>query len=201
VVYGPVRAPDLPAFLDAGLKATPEMRRVRFGLRDRLGLVPVELVMGARLALLGAAALLLLGGLGPELYSLARVRVIGVPAAALFFLAFVLSASLGPVLLPWLPGRALAVKGTVLGAVLAAAILALAHASGWPVTPLHLAAWALILPAQAGFVLLNFTGSTTYTSLSGVLKEMRLALPVQGVAAALGLALWLAGLFFPGGAA
>jgi len=43
VVYGPVRAKDLPAFLDARMTAPPEMRRVSFRLRDRLLLVPVEL--------------------------------------------------------------------------------------------------------------------------------------------------------------
>ena len=43
VEYGPVRAPDLPEYLRTGA-ATPEMRRVRFPLKDRLVLVPVELV-------------------------------------------------------------------------------------------------------------------------------------------------------------
>ncbi|MDI7277767.1 MAG: mercury methylation corrinoid protein HgcA, partial [Anaerolineae bacterium] len=43
VEYGPVRAADLPAYLKAR-RATPEMRRVRFGLLDRLVLIPVELV-------------------------------------------------------------------------------------------------------------------------------------------------------------
>ncbi len=41
VVYGPVYAKDLPAFLHAGMKATPEMRRVGFTLRERLAVVPV----------------------------------------------------------------------------------------------------------------------------------------------------------------
>ena len=35
VVYGPVRASDLPAFLEAGMKASPGMRKVRFALTDR----------------------------------------------------------------------------------------------------------------------------------------------------------------------
>ena len=34
VKFGPVRAKDLPAYLDAGTKATPGMRRVRFTLVD-----------------------------------------------------------------------------------------------------------------------------------------------------------------------
>jgi len=36
VEYGPVRAADLPAYLHNGQQATPKMRRVRFGLSDRL---------------------------------------------------------------------------------------------------------------------------------------------------------------------
>lgn len=42
VEYGPVRAEDLPAYLDTG-ECTEEMRTVRFGLRDRLVLAPVEI--------------------------------------------------------------------------------------------------------------------------------------------------------------
>ena len=63
VVYGPVRATDLPAFLDARMKASPEMRRVRFDLRDRLLLVPVDLVTGLRYALPAAAVALAPGAL------------------------------------------------------------------------------------------------------------------------------------------
>jgi hypothetical protein len=44
VVYGPVRASDLPAFLAAGLQAAPAMRRVNFTFWDRLILTPIELV-------------------------------------------------------------------------------------------------------------------------------------------------------------
>jgi CO dehydrogenase/acetyl-CoA synthase gamma subunit (corrinoid Fe-S protein) len=43
VEYGPVRSADLKTYLKTH-KATPEMRRVRFTLRDRLILVPMELV-------------------------------------------------------------------------------------------------------------------------------------------------------------
>jgi len=38
---------------------------------------------------------------------------------------------------------------------------------------------------------MNFTGSSTFTSLSGVQKEMKLALPLQIAAAALGLIGWI----------
>jgi hypothetical protein len=35
----------------------------------------------------------------------------------------------------------------------------------------------MIIPAISAFFALNFTGSSTYTSLSGVKKEMKITLP------------------------
>ena len=42
---------------------------------------------------------------------------------------------------------------------------------------------------------MNFTGSTTFTSPSGVEKEMRRAIPLQGVALLAPRMLWIAGAF------
>ncbi len=200
VVYGPVRAADLPAFLDARMAATPGMRAVRFGARERLTLVPVELVTWARYTLPLAAALLLLGGLGRHGYSLAGLASTGLVGAALALASVAAAQVLGPLLLPWLPGRAFSVKGAVLGTALVGTV-ALAGLPGpglfgsW----LHLAAWLVLGPAITSFVLMNFTGASTFTSLSGVLREMRFAVPAQATAAAVGLVLWLTGLFVPGG--
>jgi hypothetical protein len=196
VEYGPVRAEDLPAFLDAGMKAVPEMRRVRFDLRDRAALVPLELVQSGRLAMVAAAVLLLLGGLGRHGYSLEGVRSVGIPSAALVLAAVLWSAVLGPLLLPWLPGRAFAVKGATLGVLLVGGLAA----GGWFVpglagSPLHAAAWALLVPAITSAVVMGFTGASTYTSLSGVLREMRFAVAAQIAGAGIGLGLWMVGLF------
>jgi acetyl-CoA decarbonylase/synthase complex subunit gamma len=38
---------------------------------------------------------------------------------------------------------------------------------------------------------MNFTGASTYTSLSGVKKEMRWAVPLEIGAGGIGLVLWL----------
>jgi acetyl-CoA decarbonylase/synthase complex subunit gamma len=197
ITWGPVRAADLPAFLDARMKATPEMRRVRFGLRDRLTLIPVELVTGSRHALPAAAAVFLLGGLGSHGYSFAGLANTGLAGSALVVAAFVTAQVLGPILLPWLPGRAFAVKGAVLGVGLAAALAASGLSGSW----LHTAAWFALAPAITSFFVMNFTGATTCTSLSGVLREMRFAVPAQIAGGAVGLGLWLAGLFLPGGPA
>ncbi|MCX5752309.1 MAG: mercury methylation corrinoid protein HgcA [Candidatus Krumholzibacteria bacterium] len=196
VVYGPVRAADLPAFLDAGLKAQPEMRRVKFDLGDRVVLIPVEMVSGGRYALLVAAGLLLLGGLSSGGYSLAGVRTIGLTGAGLVLGAFLCSAVLGPVLLPWLPGRAFSVKGAVLGLVLIGALIA---GGGLTDSRLHVAAWVFMVPTIASFIVMNFTGASTYTSLSGVVREMHFAVPAQIAGAVVGFGLWLTGLFVAGG--
>jgi acetyl-CoA decarbonylase/synthase complex subunit gamma len=193
VVYGPVRAADLPAFLAAGCQATPDMRRVRFGFADRLAVVPVDLVLGAPYALSLAVVLALSGGLGVGTWRAAAILDRGARAALLAGLAFLAGAVLTPALLPWLPGRAFAVKGAVVGLLLFLA----AWASGAiPVlgcgAVLQALPWMLLLPATTAFVALNFTGSTTYTSLSGVRREMRLALPWIALAGLGGLTLWLA---------
>jgi hypothetical protein len=61
VEYGPVRAADLPEYLKT-YQATPEMRRVRFPLWDRMVLVPVDLVGVFVPMLIAAVALFLIIG-------------------------------------------------------------------------------------------------------------------------------------------
>jgi len=196
VVYGPVRAVDLPAFLASGMKATPEMREVTFLLLDRLALVPVELVRWAKYAVLLALALLFLAGLGAEGYSWQRVAGTGLLSGGLLLATYVASNVLGPALLPWLPGRALSVKGACLGIVFVVALAALCWlspglAARWPT----MLGWGLMIPAVTSFITMSFVGSTTYTSLSGVRWEMRIAVPLQLIAAVAGMVLWIMGRF------
>ena len=192
ITYGPVRAEDLPAFLDAGMKATEEMRHVRFHFRDRLVLIPVEVVASAKYAIFIAACFFLLAGLGPGIYSPARAMDIGLRSAVLFISAFLAGAVLTPALLPWLPGKSFSSKGAWAGLMVALA----AAGCSW-LRPdffengMTILAWLLIIPAVASFIGMNFTGSSTYTSLSGVKREMRIAIPIQVVCAVLGLGSWL----------
>ena len=196
VVYGPVRAADLPAFLAADMQAAPAMREVRFPLRDRVVLIPVELVGAAKYALLTAACLIFLAGWGLDGFSIPRMLGVGAASAALLLTVAVGSIVLTAALLPWLPGRALAVKGLWLGLAFTAGTAACEALcpglfGGW----LSVAAWCLTIPAAASFLAMNFTGSTTYTSLSGVRREMRVAVPIQAACTVLGAVLWLIGRF------
>ena len=192
VVYGPVYARDIGAFFEAGMRATKEMRRVRFELHERIVLIPVEIVMWARTAVCIAALFAVIAGFYRGGYSFGRVVEIGLPSAGMFLAAYIAGGAFGPILLPWLPGRAFAVKGVWIGLVMDVALLAYFVSVGswlWGIS------WALMLPVVTSFMVMNFTGTSTYTSLSGVMREMRIAVPVQLAVAVVGAVLWCAGLF------
>lgn len=64
VYYGPIRAANLPAYLDAGLVATPLMRCMTFDFEERLALIPIELVNALKPASLILLAFFFLSGVG-----------------------------------------------------------------------------------------------------------------------------------------
>ena len=187
VTYGPVRAADIIAFLDAGMVATREMRRVRFTLADRLALAPNDVVQSSKYFLPLLGVLFALSGIDRSGYSLRTLLSMGPRAIVNLAIAYIGGNVLGPALLPWLPGRAFALKGFALGLLL----FLLAYAAGiGGANAIESAGWAFIMPAVSSFILMNFTGSSTYTSLSGVRREMVYAVPFQAVFIILGVVLW-----------
>jgi hypothetical protein len=55
----------------------------------------------------------------------------------------------------------------------------------------------LILPSVSAFYAMNFTGASTYTSFSGVIQEMKTAVPAIIGSIALGVVLLLLTTFIP----
>jgi len=98
-------------------------------------------------------------------------------------------------LLPYLPGRSFSAKGAWIGVLLAASIGLYLHENGIIASNPGQVSWLFIVPAVMSFIAVNFTGNSTYTSLSGVIKEMKIALPIQIVSAVIGVGLWITGLF------
>jgi CO dehydrogenase/acetyl-CoA synthase delta subunit len=184
VQYATIRADDLPAFLDNGMKSTPAMRELTFTFRERLILVPVELV-GALKPLFISGSLLfllvtLLSRFSPNAGLMALIAYLGAALAGIV---------VGPLLLPWLPSRSFAVKGAVAGLAWSTAWYLLAGGNDWRISTTIVA--FLALPAVSAFLTLNFTGSTPFTSRTGVKKEMRLSLPVMGLLIAGSGLVWL----------
>jgi len=195
VIYGPIQARDLPAFLDDGMKATPEMRTKSFNVRERTVLVPVELVEALKKVVIIAPMLFLASALlRPGEFWPTGVAD-GLYSVVAFLVAVISGTVFAPVLLPWLPGRSFSVKGLLVG-LLGALIWA---ALRWQTSAtwtgaIEIVAWLLIIPSVAAFLAMNFTGASTYTSLSGVQKEMRVAVPLQIGVCAAGLILWFVAL-------
>ncbi|MHB8057831.1 MAG: mercury methylation corrinoid protein HgcA [Desulfuromonadaceae bacterium] len=186
VYYAAIRADDLPEYLDNGMVTTPEMRQLTFTFYERLVLVPVELVMGLKsIAIIGVVSLLLISLLGNV--------TAGLSGFIAYLGACLSGIVLGPLLLPWLPGRSFAVKGAAIGFLWSVLFYFLSGGPAW--NGFVTAAIFLALPAVSAFYTLNFTGCTTYTSRSGVKKEMRIALPTMGGALIVSAVLLLAGRF------
>lgn len=196
VVYGPIRARDLPPFLDSGCEATAEMRRKTFSIGERLSLIPVELVSALKMAIILIPILFLVSGLSGFHDFWSNAWTLGSFSAEALLGAILAGAVLTPMLLPWLPGRAFSLKGLTPGVMVALGLAASRafEPAPWP-NPLELLAWLLLIPAVSSYLAMNFTGSSTYTSLSGVKKEMRWALPLQIAAAFMGILFLLAARF------
>jgi hypothetical protein len=173
--YGPVRAADLPQYLDNGQKATEETRRIRFSLWDRLVLTPVELVTAWKASLVALILVFLLSGFGQDGFSFTGALSRSFTPGLTYLGALVMGAVVTPALLPWIPGRAFSLKGAQVG-LLWALLLTFTVASNW--SGASLVALFLIAPAITAYFAMNFTGCSTFTSLSGVQKEMRVAVPM-----------------------
>jgi acetyl-CoA decarbonylase/synthase complex subunit gamma len=197
VYYGPIRASDIPAYLEAGLKATPDMRLKTFTSRERLALIPIELVAAFKASLLIMLLFFVIGGLGGPGGYWANVVTYGLFAAGAILAAIISGAVVTPVLLPLLPGRAFSVKGSIVGAIAAFTLLMIRNPDlvSWS-GRLEVVGWLLLIPALAAYLATNFTGASTHTSLSGVKKEMRFALPLEIGAGVSGIVLRLSSRFF-----
>ena len=184
VIFGPVRASDIKDFLGAGMKATPEMRKVRFSLYDRLVLTPMEVVGALKVWLMISGALFILNLINPGSF--------GIVDFYAYSGAILIGCVLVPVLLPWIPGKAFAWKGWLLGIIWALCVNVL---NGWPVDPdydpVRALGYMLVFSAISAFCAMNYTGCSTYTSLSGVLKEMKIAIPAIIISSVLGVILIL----------
>ena len=192
VVWGPVRAGDIEAFIANRMKAAGKMRQVTFDLRERLVLTPVELYFIWKPTLWTIAAVFILSGIGPGIFSLGDAVGRSPMMLAAYFAGIFTGAVLTPALLPWIPGRAFSVKGLIAGfAGVLPLVFFFREQAGLPET----VALLFIALAVSSFLAMNFTGATPYTSPSGVEKEMRISMPFQAGAVAAGIFLWIMAAF------
>ncbi|MBN1798905.1 MAG: hypothetical protein JW822_10025 [Spirochaetales bacterium] len=177
IVYGPVRSKDIKAFLMNGLKKDRAMRTIDFNLKDRFVLTPIEFVHSL------PCALIILG----LLFLIHIIKFQAVTAALLldyipFLGAILLGTVISPLLLPFIPVRSFALKGVVLG-ILWAVFISLVFNLSY----LGLFINLLLLTPLVSFLTLNFTGNSTYTSLTGVKIEVKVATPLFIISGVIGI--------------
>ena len=192
VHYGPVRASDIKKFINESYRADKEMRRVTFNFNDRIKLIPNDFMYG-KFYLLGAMAVLfLISGLNGSGFSYKDFSGEGGPVILKVFLAYFSGIVITPMFLPYIPARHFSLKGFYAG-VLVFLILLLLRFTGSNI--IETLSWFLIITAISSFLAMNFTGSSTYTSLSGVKKEMKISVPLQIGFALIGIILQVVGKF------
>jgi hypothetical protein len=176
VVYGPVYARDLKAFLKNSLIKTVKMSTVDFGLIERLKVIPLEVMQTWKFLLPALAVSLLI----PFIEGASPSTGLGIWFLPL--LAAVITGCVAvPLALPFIPFRAFSVKGAIAGLVLSVLLFFYTK-----VQTIDKITYFFLLPAVSAYLSLNFTGASTFTSLSGVKKEVRIALPAVIISLASG---------------
>jgi hypothetical protein len=157
---------DLPRYLEKGPDA--EMRKVKFPLKDRIVLIPVEMVQSLIIMAVAALVLFLMGGLVPALMAITVV----LSGTVLF-----------PILMPWLPTKDFSSKGIVLGLIMSLPFIAntiqTRGSDPYWIIMLVIVADALLIAPGVGYLALNFTGSSTFASRTGVKREIFRYIPIM----------------------
>lgn len=193
-IYGPIRAQDLPEYLECNNQADERMRSVTFTLGERLVLAPVEIALTWKIVFIITMASFVISGVGPDIYSIEAAWGRGLLATGATLTALLAGALATPCLLPWLPGRQFWFKGAVVGSFFGLIYLFQVMKGAQIIEQLGIFLWITV---ASSYLAMNFTGATPFTSLSGVENEMRKGLPFQCVGVVLSIVSWLSAPFLP----
>jgi hypothetical protein len=164
------------------------MSTIQFSMFDRLVLTPMEINTMMKKFPWFAVAVLLIFGLQPAGILFKQAWSGGLPFLLFGLVSIIAGAFLTPVLLPIVPFRSFAVKGWIVGIL---SLIAVMPFLGVPLknSILLLAAVWLFFPALSSYIALQFTGSSTFTGMSGVKKELKISMPIYIGTAGLSLIL------------
>ena len=186
VYFGPVHAKDIPAYIRVGYIKTPEMRLVRFNMLDRLVLTPMEINPAMKKFPLFGLIVLILFGIQPSGILFKDAWEGGMPFLIFGLMSVFIGAFITPLLLPFIPFRSFAVKGWITGVIAVFALMKGIELSYYK-SLMPVAVAYIFFPLASSYIALQFTGSTTFTGMSGVKKELKIGVPVYLTATALSL--------------
>ncbi len=192
VYFGPVYAKDIKDYLKGNKKKTLEMRGINFSLAERIILIPMEIIPAMKLFLVFAIIAILFFGLEPGGILFKEAWSGGIPFLLLGLASVIGGTLITPALLPFIPFRSFALKGWIVG-ILSVIITLFFLNPGLYLSGqkniLVFVAGVLFFPMASSYFALQFTGSTTFTNMSGVKKELKIALPVYYTVAGISILL------------
>lgn len=195
VVYGPVDGKDIDKFLVDGMKCDEDMRTVKFPLKDRLVLTPIEFVQTMKYWLISIVAIYLAGLLlvsgGLSLYASIKTSMI-------VLIENLIGTVIFPAVLPVLPFKSFALKNILLSIPILAllAMTGVLDLGSYGTVFLLLMTIDMIL--YIAFIGFRFTGSTTFTSFSGVKYEGKMLINCLKLLGALNIIIIAINLFVGG---
>ncbi len=188
-IYGPVYAKDIKRFLNNSCQATEEMRKVNFSLPERIAVSLLETVRSMKYLPFVFIFFVLMQLLGRANESLIQSMKSGLINTIPYIIAIIIGTILFPILLPILPFRMFSMKASILGIIWSAIVINYSKVFHYDANLMINISNTLLLTSIISYLGMNFTGSTTFTSLSGVKKETLLTVPVLGASTLVGIIL------------
>ncbi len=168
VNYGPVRAKDIKEYLENKFKKNENMKKVTFNIIERIAVIPVEIVSALKFILIILGVLFVLNVIK---YHSININFL---FESIFFIGAVFAGCVFmPILLPYIPVKSFALKGFIIGLIWALLVSIFKE-----ITIINIITNILLLTSISSFFALNFTGTSTYTSISGVKIEVKIATPI-----------------------
>jgi hypothetical protein len=193
VIYGPVLSKDIKEFIKQGMKADENMRRVNFPIKNRIILTPVEIVGSFKLLILLFIFLLILNIISMPAHDPAGILIKTIFNSIPFLGAVCIGCVIVPALLPYIPFRAFSLKGFIASIFWSAYVILNPEVFALSGGLLSNISYFALISVLSSYLSLNFTGRTTYTSLSGVKKEMEKVIPIMAFSALSGFVFLIIG--------
>ncbi len=188
-IFSPIKAEYLEEFIKNKFKAEDYMRKAQFSLKDRALLTPLNLIQNLKYYIISVVILLLLNFLGSPTKELSSVLKYGFIQSVPFLIGLIISAIVFPIMLPILPFRSFSLNGFILSLILSLVIIVLRTSLYLGINQVYILGYLMLLNAMMVNVSLSFTGSTNFTSFSGVVKETLWTLPSCIILSLFGLTL------------
>lgn len=189
VIYGPVRSEDINKFIENDYKCDEDMRSVKFNLLDRLVLTPLEFIINMKYVFLIYLFFLSLNFINNRPDIILNSLYNTLP----FLVGNILGSIVFPALLYIMPFRSFSLNGALIGAIYGVGIIF--NKNIYKYDDYSLTGILLLLISFISYISFNFTGSTTYTSFSGVKKESRFCIPMFIVLSIIGIIVTIISIF------